>query len=190
MKTRQGLIILTIFALSLTLLPFTHAVSATNYILDKSSYNPGDSGKAMISFVNDRGVLIQITTVTLSFNYFYQDGRIYSQTFTTTAVNMNVTSGAISQPVTVQFSLPSAIATGYFTPTITVFFNTLNGGNFQGPEHDNIDAPTPLLVATTSTQTTLYALVAATILFAALALYFATRYESTKSLANRQKATQ
>src|SRR5712692_2362937 len=181
---------LALFAICFTILPSAHAVSATNFALDKSSYNPGDSGKAMISFTNDRGVLIQITSVTMTINYFYQDGRIYSQGFTTTGVNMNVSSGAISQPITVQFSLPSTIATGYITPTITVYFNTLNGGTWQGPQHDNTDAPTPLLIASASTQTELYGLVAATIFFAVLAIYFATRYESTKSLANRPKTSQ
>ncbi len=189
MRIRSGLIPLAIFAIWLTLLPSTHAVSATNFTLDKSSYNPGDSGKAMISFTNDRSVLIQITSVTLSFSYFYQDGRIYSQPFQTTGVNMNVSSGATSQPITIQFSLPSTLATGYFTPTITVFFNTLNSGTFQGQRQDSSDAPTPLLIASTSTQTAMYALVATTILFAVLTLYFATRYWSTKSLANRPRTS-
>ncbi len=71
MKTRNTFIALALFAICFTLLPSGHAVSATNFALDKSSYNPGDSGKAMISFTNDRGILIQITSVTMSFNYFY-----------------------------------------------------------------------------------------------------------------------
>ncbi len=190
MKVRNGLIILATFALCLALLPSGHAVSASNFTLDRSSYNPGDSGKATVSFINDRSELIQITTVTLFFDYFYNDGRIYTQTFTTTSVNMNVSSGATSQPITVTFNLPSTVATGYFRPSITVFFNTLNGGTFQGPEHDNTDAPTPLLIASTSIMTELYAVIAAAILFAALALYFAMRYESTKSRASPTPTSQ
>jgi hypothetical protein len=189
-KVRQGLVILTIFALCLTLIPSSHAVSATNFTLDRSSYNPGDYGKATVSFINDRGVLIQITTVTLSFDYFYNDGRVYTQTFTTTSVNMNVSVGATSQPIAVTFNLPSTVATGYFRPTITVFFNTLNGGTFQGPEHDNTDAPTPLLIASTSIQTELYAVIAATILFGALAIYFAMRYENAKRLTSPPPTSQ
>jgi len=180
---------LALFAICFTILPSAHAVSATNFALDKSSYNPGDSGKAMISFTNDRGVLIQITSVTMTINYFYQDGRIYSQAFTTTGVNMNVSSGAISQPITVQFSLPSTIATGYVTPSITVFFNSLNGPSFQGPDHDNSDAPTPIFIASTSTQTTMYAFVATTVLFAALAFYFAMRYYSAKNTTSRPRTS-
>jgi len=180
---------LALFAICFTILPSAHAVSATNFALDKSSYNPGDSGKAMISFTNDRGVLIQITSVTMTINYFYQDGRIYSQVFTTTGVNMNVSSGAISQPITVQFSLPSTIATGYVTPSITVFFNSLNGPSFQGPDHDNSDAPTPIFIASTSTQTTMYAFVATTVLFAALAFYFAMRYYGTKNTTSRPRTS-
>jgi hypothetical protein len=142
----------------------------------------------MISFTNDRGVLIQITSVTMTFNYFYQDGRIYSQAFTT-GVNMNVSSGAVSQPITVQFSLPSTVATGYVTPSITVFFNILTGGGFQGPDHDNSEAPTPLFIASTSTQTAMYAFVATTVLFGALAIYFAMRYWSLKSPTSRPRAS-
>lgn len=189
MKTRNTIIAIALFAICFTLLPSAHAVSATNFTTDRSSYNPGDSGKATITFTNDRGTLIQITSVTMTINYFYQDGRIYSQAFTTTGLSMNVTSGAISRPITVQFSLPSTVATGYVTPSMTVYFNTLNGGSFQGPDHDNSDAPTPLLIATTSTQTTMYAFVATTALFAALAFYFAIRYYSAKGTTSRPRTS-
>jgi hypothetical protein len=187
MKIRNTVVALALFAICFTLLPSANAVSATNFTLDKSSYNPGDSGKAMISFTNDRGVLIQITSVTMTFNYYYQDGRVYTQAFTTTGLSMNVSSGAVSQPITVQFSLPSTIATGYITPSITVFFNTLNGGTFQGPDHDNSDAPTPLLIASTSTQTEMYAFIATTVLFGALAIYFAMRYWNLNSSTSRSR---
>lgn len=187
MRFRKPLIAIAMFAFCLALLPSAHAVSATNFSLDKSSYNPGDSGKAMITFNNDRGVLIQIISVSMSINYYYQDGRIYTQSFTTNGLSMNVTAGANSQPVTVQFSLPTTVATGYVTPSIQVTFNTLNGPSFQGPEHDNSDAPTPLLIASTSTQTMMYAFVATTVLFAAIASYFALRYYSNKSTTSRPK---
>lgn len=190
MRTRNALIPLAIFAITLAILPFARAVPASNFATDRSSYNPGDSGKAMISFTNDNGVLTKITSVTMNFNYFYSDGRIYSQSFTTSNVNMNVSAGAVSQPITVQFNLPSTIATGYFTPAITVYFNTLNGGGFSGTQHDNSDAPTPLLIASSSAQTTMFAFIATTVLFAALALYFATRYWSTKTPANRARTSQ
>jgi hypothetical protein len=186
-KIRNTAVIIVLFAVCFTLLPSAHAVSATNFTTDKSSYNPGDSGKATITFTNDRGNLIQITSVTMTINYFYQDGRIYSQAFTTTGLSMNVTSGAVSQPITIPFSLPSTIATGYVTPSITVYFNTLNGGSFQGPEHDNSEAPTPVLIASTSTSTTMYAFVATTVLFAALAFYFAMRYYSAKGTTSRPR---
>ncbi len=187
MRIRNTLIALALFAICFTLLPSAHAVPATNFTLDKSSYNPGDSGQATISFLNDRGVLIQITSVTMSLNYFYQDGRIYSQAFTSAGVKMNVSSGAISQPITVQFNLPSAVATGYVIPTITVSFNALNGGAFQPQEPNNSNAPTPLLIASNSTQTVMYTFIATTILFAALALYFAMRYWNAKSTPSRPR---
>ena len=189
MKTRNIFIAIALFAICFTLFSSAHAVSATNFTTDKSSYNPGDSGKATITFSNDRGNLIQITSVDMTINYFYQDGRIYSQTFTTTGLSMNVTIGATSQPIAVQFSLPGNVATGYVTPSIRVFFNTLNGGSFQGPDHDTSDAPSPLLIASTSTQTTMYAFVATTVLFAALAFYFAMRYYSTKGTTSRPRTS-
>jgi hypothetical protein len=189
MRTRRVLIAIGLFAFCFALLPSAHAVSATNFSLDKSSYAPGDSGKAMITFNNDRGALIQIISVSMSINYFYQDGRVYTQSFSTTGLSMNVSAGANSQPITVQFSLPSTVATGYVTPSIQVTFNTLNGGIFQGPEHDNSDAPTPLLIASTSAQTMTYTFVATTVLFAVIASYFAVRYYSNKSTTSRPKTT-
>ena len=191
MRTHNSLIPLAALAVCLTvLLPIVLAIPASNFATDKSSYNPGDSGKAMISFTNDNGVLIKITSVSMTFNYFYNDGRLYSQSFTSSNVNMNVTAGAVSQPVTVQFSLPSTIATGYVTPAIIVYFQTLNGGGFSGIQNDRSDAPTPLLIASASAQTTMFAFIATTVLFAALALYFATRYWSTKTPANRARTGQ
>ncbi len=187
MRIRYLLPAIALLAFCFTLLPNGHAVSATNFTLDQSSYSQGASGKAVISFTNDQGILIQITTVTMTINYYYQDGRIYNQAFTTTNINMNVSAGATSQPITVQFSLPSTVATGYVTPSITVTYNTLNGQSFQGPQRDNSDAPTPLLIASNSTQTVMYAFLATTILFGVLALYFATRYWSTKNTNNPQR---
>lgn len=186
MRTRTTILALVLFAICLTLLPFGHAVPANNFTTDKSSYNPGDSGKATITFTNDRGALIQITSVAMTINYYYQDGRIYNQAFTTTNLKMNVSSGAVSQPITVQFSLPNTVATGYVTPSITVYFNVLTGGGFQ-PDNDNSVAPTPVLIASNSTQTVMYAFIATTLLFAVLALYFAMRYWSTKSSTGRQR---
>ena len=180
MKVRVLLVALAIVIGTLAVLPSAHAVSATNFVLDKSSYNPGDSGTASITFSNDQGVLIRITSVDLLLSYYYQDGRVYSQDFVTPALTVNVTSGSSSQPISVQFNLPSSIATGYFTPHITVTYSDLNGGSFSGPNRDNSDATAPLLVASTSAQTMTYLFVATTVLFAVLGFYFAGRYWSAK----------
>ena len=165
---------------TLVVLPSAHAVAATNFVPDKSSYNPGDSGTASITFSNDQGVLIQITKVDLSLSYFYQDGRVYSQDFVSPALTMNVTAGGSSQPISVQFNLPSNIATGYFTPRITVTYNDLIGGSFNGPNQDTSQATAPLVVASTSAQTMTYLFAATTVLFAVLGFYFAVRYWSAK----------
>lgn len=188
MKTRNLAIALVIFAFCLTLLPSARAVPATSFTPDKSSYNPGDSGKASIVFYNDQGSLIRITSVAMSFNYFYQDGRVYSQDFISPALSVNVSNAAVSQPITVQFSLPSGIAAGYFTPSITVTYSIFNGPSFGGPNQDTSRATAPLLVASTPTQTIMYTFVATTILFAIIALYFGSRYWSVKSPPNHSKA--
>ena len=188
MKIRILLASIAILFATLTALAFVHAVPATNFTLDKSSYNPGDSGKATVSFVNDQAVLIQITSVSISFNYYYSDGRVYTQDFVTPALSMNVSAAATSQPITIQFNLPSGLAAGYFTPRITVTYNDLNGGVFNGPNQDATRAQTPLLVSSSSsTQTVMYLFVAATVLFAVIAGFFAIRYYAAKTPANRSQ---
>jgi hypothetical protein len=190
MKVRSLIIPLAMLLVALSLPSAGHAVPATNFTLDKSSYNPGDSGKASIVFYNDQGSLIRITSVDMSFNYYYQDGRVYSQDFLSPALGMNVSNAAVSQLITLQFSLPSGIATGYITPTITVTYNIFNGPSFGGPNQDTSRATSPLvLAASSSTQTIMYVFVATTVLFAALTFYFATRYWSNKSPANRPRTS-
>jgi hypothetical protein len=188
MKIRILLTSLAVLLVTLTTISFVHAVPATNFTLDKTSYNPGDSGKATVSFFNDQGVLIQITSVDISFNYYYSDGRVYAQDFISPALSMNVSAAATSQPITIQFNLPSGLAAGYFNPQIRVTYNDLNGGVFNGPNQDNTRASSPLLVSSsTSTQTVMYLFVAATVLFAVLASFFAIRYYAAKTPANRSQ---
>ena len=180
MKARILFLALAIVIGTLAVLPSAHAVPATNFVPDKSSYNPGDSGTASTTFYNDQGVLIQITSVEVALDYYYQDGRVYHQVFTSPALSQNVTSGTPSQPINVQFNLPSSIATGYFTPSITVTYRNLNGASFSDPNRDTSRATAPLLVASTSAQTMTYLFVATTLLFAVLGFYFAARYWSAK----------
>jgi hypothetical protein len=188
MKARSLVIPLTIIAITITVLSSAHAVSASNFTLDKSSYNPGDSGQATITVYNDQPSLIRITSIDLNLNYYYTDGRVYTQDFVTPALSMNVSSATNSQPITIQFNLPSGIAVGYFVPHMTVSYNVLNGGTFSQTRASGSDAGTPLLVSTsTSTQTMTYLFVATTILFAVVASYFALRYFAIKAPANRTR---
>ena len=181
MKRIHFVITLAIITIAITALPSSHALSATNFTLDKSSYNPGDSGTAKVTVYNDQQNLIRITSVDISFNYYYQDGRVYSQDFISPALSMNVSSSTSSQPISVQFNLPSTIAVGYFTPSISVSFQSLNGGTFSNDRQGNLAGSTSLLVSSTSSsQTLMYVFVATTILFAAIAAYFA-----FKTTANR-----
>ena len=100
---------------------------------------------------------------------------------------MNVTQGTSSQPISVPFSLPSNIATGYFTPSITVSYSVLNGGIFGNPRQADSPASVALLVSSASAQTTMYLFVATTVLFAGIAGYFAMRYFAVKAPANRSR---
>lgn len=191
MKARVLAICLAVVAVSLALLPAGHAVPATGFTLDKSSYSPGDSGKATITFYNDQGRLIRITGVDMLFSYFYQDGRVYSQDFLSPVLSMNVTDATVSAPVVVQFSLPSTVAAGYITPTITVTFNALGGGgSFGGPNQDTSRAPSPVQIVIASSQTMTYVLAVTTVLFGALTIYFALRYFSSQASTSRKRMDQ
>ena len=188
MKARNLILTLAIVAIALAVLPSSHAVSTSNFTLDKSSYNPGDSGKATVIVNNDQASLIRITGIDLSFNYYYSDGRVYTQDFTSPNLSMNVSSGGNSQPITVQFQLPSNIAVGYFTPNVQISYNVLlNTGQFGGNRQANNAATAPVLVASTSAQTIEYLFVATTVMFAVIAGYFAMRFFAVKAPANRSR---
>lgn len=174
--------------LAIMVAPTALAVSVTSFTTDKSSYVGGDTGTANIVFTNDQGAKIQITSVSTTFNYYYQDGRVYAQTFTQTGLSMNVTDATNSQPIAVKFSLPVDIASGYFSPTAQVtFLQLLNTGSWSQPRNDNGVATTPILVQSTQYQSAVtlqYVFIATTVLFAALAGYFAIRHQSTKKPTN------
>ncbi len=167
------------------LLPSASAVTLNTFSLDKSSYSAGDQGTATLVFFNDEGALIRITSVDLSFNYFYQDGRVYVQDFIASGLSMNVTDSTLSQSINVKFSLPSDIASGYFVPSIRVTFNELvNPGSWSGSRQDNMAATRPIYVQSLQYQSAMtlqYLFIATTVLFAGVAFYFAMRYFALKT---------
>ncbi len=174
--------------LAIVLSPTALAVSVNSFTTDKSSYVGGDTGTANIVFTNDQGATIRITTVTLTFGYYYQDGRVYTQTFTQTGLSMNVTDGSASLPIAVKFSLPADIAAGYFRPEVQVtFLQLLNTGSWSQPRNDNGVATTPLLIQSAQYQSAVtlqYVFIATTVLFAAVAAYYAVRHQSPKRPTN------
>ncbi len=173
------------------LLPSASAVTLNTFSLDKSSYNTGDQGTATLVFFNDEGALIRITSVDLSFNYFYQDGRVYVQDFIASGLSMNVTDSTLSQSINVKFSLPSDIASGYFVPSIRVTFNELvNPGSWSGSRQDNMAATKPLYVQSLQYQSAVtlqYLFIVTTLLFAGVAFYFAMRYFALKTPTRNDK---
>lgn len=173
------------------LLPSASAVTLNSFSLDKSSYNAGDQGTATLVFFNDEGALIRITSVDLSFNYFYQDGRVYVQDFIVSGLSMNVTDSTLSQSINVKFSLPSDIASGYFVPSIRVTFNELvNPGSWSGSRQDNMAATRPLYVQSLQYQSAVtlqYLFIVTTVLFAGVAFYFAMRYFALKTSTRNDK---
>ncbi len=183
-------IAMALFALST--LPSASAITINTFTLDKPSYNPGDTGQASIIFFNDRGTLIRITAVTMSFSYFFQDARVYAQDFVVSGLSMNVSDASLSQPIIVRFSLPSDLAGGYFVPTVRITFNELvNPSTFGGPRAETMDATKPLLVESQykvllqSAQTIEYLFIVATVVLMGTTLYFAMRYWSTKGTMTR-----
>ncbi len=170
--------------LAIVLSPAALAVSVNSFTTDKSSYVGGDTGTANIVFTNDQGATIHITSVTMTFGYYYQDGRLYTQTFSQTGLSMNVTDGLNSQPIAVKFSLPIDIAAGYFRPAVQVtFLELLNSGSWSQPRNDNGVATSPLLVQSAQYQSAVtlqYVFIATTVLFAAVAAYYAVRHQSQR----------
>jgi hypothetical protein len=166
--------------------PSASAVSLSNLTYDKSTYNPGDQGTATLQFLNDQGALIRITAVSMTFNYFYQDGRVYIQSFILSGQSVNVTVGSNSSPIAVRFSLPSDIAGGYFLPSFQVTFNQLQPGGWSGDRQDFSTATKPLYTQSSyyqlyqSAQTVEYIFIVLTVLFLATTGYFAMRYWSLK----------
>ncbi len=190
MKKFKLIYVIVVVIAAVTLFPAGHAVSVNNFTLDKSSYNPGDSGKGTITVYNDQQSLIRITSIDVNFNYFYSDGRVYTQDFITPTLSMNVSSATTSQPITVQFNLPSGISVGYFTPTISVSYQVLGQtGSFGNTRQANSNASTPVLVsgasAVASAQTMMYLFVVSTVLFAGIACYFAVKYWAAKTPTGR-----
>lgn len=173
------------------LLPSASAVTLNSFSLDKSSYNAGDQGTVTLVFFNDEGALIRITSVDLSFNYFYQDGRVYVQNFIVSGLSMNVTDSTLSQSINVKFSLPSDIASGYFVPSIRVTFNELvNPGSWSGSRQDNMAATRPLYIQSLQYQSAVtlqYLFIVTTVLFAGVAFYFAIRYFALKTPTRNDK---
>ena len=173
------------------LLPSASAVTLNSFSLDKSSYNAGDQGTSTLVFFNDEGALIRITSVDLSFNYFYQDGRVYVQDFIVSGLSMNVTDSTLSQSINIKFSLPSDIASGYFVPSLRVTFNELvNPGSWSGSRQDNMAATRPLYVQSLQYQSAVtlqYLFIVTTVLFAGVAFYFAMRYFALKTPTRNDK---
>ncbi len=174
--------------LAIVLSPTALAVSVNSFTTDKSSYVGGDTGTANIVFTNDQGATIHITSVAMTFDYYYQDGRLYTQTFTQTGLSMNVTNGSTSQPIAVKFSLPADVAAGYFSPEVQVtFLQLLNTGSWSQPRNDNGAATSPILIQSTQYQSAVtlqYVFIATTVLFAAVAAYFAVRHQSPSKPSN------
>ncbi len=173
--------------LAIVLSPTALAVSVNSFSTDKSSYLGGDTGTANIVFTNNERAKIQITSVTMTFDYYYQDGRVYTQPFTQSGLSMNVTDGSTSQPIAVKFSLPIDIAAGYISPQVQVTFQQLSNGSWGPLMNDSGTATSPLLVQSAQYQSTVtlqYVFIATTVLFAALAGYYAIRHQSPKKPAN------
>ncbi len=192
MKRIRFLIPALLVLVAIAALPSARALSVNGFSLNKTSYNPGDSGTATVTIFNDQSLTIRIVAVSVIFNYFYQSGLAYTQNFGVNGLSTNVTSNTNSQPVVVSFALPADVAPGYFIPSVQVTYDViLNTGNWSPDRNSNLDATKPLYIESPykgqyqTVQTTQYLYIAVIAFFGILAGYFALRYYSLKSSPSR-----
>jgi hypothetical protein len=105
-----------IFAMALLLLVLTidaHAATVSSCLLDRDIYEQGDTGYITLIVYNNMDNTIRVTDVTATLNYYYADGTLYSQTFSTNAtLPVEILQGQSSTFI-VTFTLPTNIAPGY-----------------------------------------------------------------------------
>ncbi|NIU59114.1 MAG: hypothetical protein GWN67_22850, partial [Phycisphaerae bacterium] len=110
----KKLVIVTLQLLSLLIIPFVvQGATITTCTFDKDTYQQGEIGYITISIYNDKNTEIRITELTATINYYYTDGAVYLQSFSTNATLPAEIQQGYSSTLYIRFSLPTNIASGY-----------------------------------------------------------------------------
>jgi hypothetical protein len=134
----KKLLIVTLPLLSLLIIPFVvQGATITTCTFDKDAYRQGEIGYITISIYNDKDTKIRITELTATINYYYTDGTVYLQSFSTNATLPVEIQHGDSSILYIRFSLPTNIASGYTDVNVkakTEQWNS-NSTTWFGSEH-------------------------------------------------------
>ncbi len=101
----------------LTLIPLTvQAAEITACTFNKTAYNQGDTGYITVTIYNDVDTKIRVTELTITLDYYYDNGNTYIQTFyyPTADLPVEIQQGQ-TENLNLYFTLPNNIAPGYTT---------------------------------------------------------------------------
>ncbi len=112
MRNKRLLIPFLLF-LSSIIIPFVQATTITACTFDKDTYNQGETGHITVTIYNDDDGKIRITELSATINYYYTDGNVYIQKFSTNATLPSEIQQGNSSTFYIPFSLPTKIASGY-----------------------------------------------------------------------------
>ena len=134
-KKRISLVLLPF--LLLMVIPLVKATTITTCTFDKKSYYQGETGFISVTIINDQEYKIRITELTATINYYYYDGRAYSQKFETNdSLPAEIQQGN-SIRLSIPFDLPEYIASGYssvYVKAISEIYN-IESLNWRASEH-------------------------------------------------------
>jgi hypothetical protein len=122
MNLNKKLAFLSLLSL-LALVSVLQSVKATTIpsaALDRDVYLAGETGYVTVSVYNDENDIIRVTELSVSVNYYYEDGTVYVQKFFSSAVLPENISVGQTETYNISISLPTNIAHGYLTPVVEV----------------------------------------------------------------------
>ncbi len=134
----KKLLIVTLPLLSLLIVSFVvQGATITTCTFDKDAYQQGEIGYITISIYNDKDTKIRITELTATINYYYTDGNVYLQSFSTNATLPAEIQQGDSSTLYIRFSLPTNIASGYTNVHVKAKTEQWNsqGETWFGSEH-------------------------------------------------------
>lgn len=111
---RKKLIIVLASFLCLMFIPsVVNAATITSATFDKEVYLQGQTGYILVTIYNDEYEKIRVTELTATIDYYYTDENVYVQKFFTSATLPVEIQQGLSDTLSIPFSLPTNIASGY-----------------------------------------------------------------------------